>query len=410
MIPIQEKTAEYAAPDQYDAGQRLHTPEQNISARRFGELDAIRGIAALIVVFHHCLVVATSPDFHVRAGNFINRLGIEPRLWLELPPFRLLFAGHAAVGVFFVLSGFVLTLPILTKRQPSYARYLTKRFFRLYVPFAVAILFAALICSLIQPRPIAQLNDWFNASWSEPISIPLVLDHLAMTGRNISLDNPMWSLVFEVRISFVFPLLALGVLLKPRISMLVSIGLVTLLSLPEVRNWLNFSIVNEDGKTAVSALADTICLSLYFVIGILLAAHHEAITQSISRIRIWQKFGFWMLTLFLLEVPAQTPYFDLVFIPPGAGLLIVLCLSSPAAKRILSHSVLHWLGRVSYSLYLTHVIVLVSLVHLLFGKMPLLLILSLAFVLSLIVAELMCRLIELPAQRMGKRMARLNNK
>jgi len=67
--------------------------------RRFHELDAIRGLAALMVVFSHFVLIWQIP-------------------WRDEPGFlsflRYPFiTGHEAVMLFFLLSGFVLSLPYL---------------------------------------------------------------------------------------------------------------------------------------------------------------------------------------------------------------------------------------------------------------------------------------------------------
>lgn len=65
--------------------------------QRYPWLDAVRGLAAFIVVLSHTAAFVM----------FDNK-----ELWAtaQLPPFGLLFSGHQAVIVFFVLSGFALYL------------------------------------------------------------------------------------------------------------------------------------------------------------------------------------------------------------------------------------------------------------------------------------------------------------
>ncbi|MGH7001396.1 MAG: acyltransferase family protein, partial [Stellaceae bacterium] len=73
---------------------------------RLPSLDSLRGIAALTVVIHHTLT--TLPAFWaVYTGAPASRLA---RI-MAFSPLHLLWDGHQAVLVFFVLSGFVLSLP-----------------------------------------------------------------------------------------------------------------------------------------------------------------------------------------------------------------------------------------------------------------------------------------------------------
>ncbi len=78
--------------------------------RRFYELDSLRGVAALTVVFHHFSRICPERITHV----------------LIRTPLRLLIAGHQAVILFFLLSGFVLTLPYKKRNSLSYGPFLLK--------------------------------------------------------------------------------------------------------------------------------------------------------------------------------------------------------------------------------------------------------------------------------------------
>ena len=65
-----------------------------------------------------------------------------------------------------------------------------------------------------------------------------------------------------------------------------------------------------------------------------------------------------------------------------------------------------WLGRVSYSLYLTHTVVLLSLVHALHGIVGHEWIVLAVLPLSLVVAGLYWRAVENPSMKLGRYLAR----
>src|SRR5260370_27650821 len=87
--------------------------------RRFYGLDSLRGVAALTFVFHHFSRICSPSVVH-----FIDRT-----------PLRLLAAGHQAVSLFFLLSGFVLTLPYKKNGRLNYGPFLLKRICRIYLPY-----------------------------------------------------------------------------------------------------------------------------------------------------------------------------------------------------------------------------------------------------------------------------------
>jgi peptidoglycan/LPS O-acetylase OafA/YrhL len=84
------------------------------------------------------------------------------------------------------------------------------------VPFAVAIFASVLLSRLLAAWPAPGASDWFRfGTWHNPGSFGNVVRHLAMTGTETDLDNPMWSLIHELRISFIFPVLVFVVMRRP---------------------------------------------------------------------------------------------------------------------------------------------------------------------------------------------------
>jgi len=58
-------------------------------------------------------------------------------------------------------------------------------------------------------------SSWLNEPWSSPVTSGIVVSHLLMMGihwsRSVGLDTPIWSLIIEMRISIMFPVLVLYV-------------------------------------------------------------------------------------------------------------------------------------------------------------------------------------------------------
>ena len=165
-------------------------------SRHLPELDALRGVAAMVVLLNHFQAA------WLRTAH---------PAWLAhpayVPPLWLLLNGHASVILFFLLSGFVLSLPRLHGARPGYAVYVLRRICRIYLPYLAALLVSVAACSLFfRLRLDGRLLPEF---WPQRPDLASVLQHAAMLGRlNVwRYDGPAWSLVHEMRISLIFPLL-----------------------------------------------------------------------------------------------------------------------------------------------------------------------------------------------------------
>ena len=350
---------------------------------RIKSLDAVRGLAALMVVFHHCYLIA------------LGATG-EPDSWLAWTPLNMIVLGRPSVILFFILSGYVLTLPFLAEAQSGYGGYLIKRVCRIYLPFAVAIGLSALLFAAIAPQPIPALGPWFNlASWSEPLSLDLLARHLAMTGLpgDVTLDNVMWSLVYELRISLVFPLLVLLVRRYREKALIATLLIYGILDYACAHFGIHIPFYGLD--YGLSLLVTTYFVA-FFVLGIALAMWAEPIRRQIAR---WHKGT---IAIFWLAAITGLAQHSDVANGIGAALVIALVVQGGWAADLLNRPSLQWLGRVSCSLYLTHLLVLLAMVHLLDGIVPLWITLVAVPILSLGVAALMYRFVEAPSIALGR--------
>src|SRR3954454_3511925 len=134
--------------------------ESRGASARYTALDGLRGIAALVVVIHHSLLliaVLASPYFTGRSAAAAGTFA----WWLLYTPLHLVWEGTGAVYVFFVLSGFVLTLPALG-RGYDWLAYYPQRLIRLYLPVWGGVILAALTI-LVVPRTSTVSSTWLLA-------------------------------------------------------------------------------------------------------------------------------------------------------------------------------------------------------------------------------------------------------
>ena len=380
---------------------------------RIRVLDSVRGVAAVVVLIHHCLL--TQPDF---SDFFFSnwRTGVHSTFeWLMFnTPIRLIWDGSEAVILFYVLSGLVLALPWIDRRAPSYPSYVVKRVCRIYIPYCVAIAGAAVLNQLLQSRALAAgASEWLNAmTWNTPVTPASLVDHALMIGHHNQINGVIHTLIWEMRVSLVFPfMLVVIVRWRLRGALLVSALLALLIGLLQILFGGNSppldliqrsGAVGRLGKLALE-LQWTAYYALFFVIGSLVALNLRTFQAAISA-----RMSVVMLILGLLMVQAhwsqlQVPQDLLV----GIGAAIVICSTLPTGPihAVLSHRWTSWLGRISYSLYLVHVPILLTAVFLLRNWLPLPAILIPTAILCLPAGWAFHVLVAAPSARLGKMLA-----
>src|SRR3569623_1763721 len=120
---------------------------------RIRALDGLRGIAALVVVIHHALLIHPTRELQYEVGQRGPAMGTAQR-WFTSTPLHLVWAGGEAVLVFFVLSGLVLALPYLNGvRAPLWERYFARGIVRRFLPGFAAVFLAATALRMLLPHP-----------------------------------------------------------------------------------------------------------------------------------------------------------------------------------------------------------------------------------------------------------------
>jgi peptidoglycan/LPS O-acetylase OafA/YrhL len=170
-------------------------------AVRFRFLDGLRGWAALVVLLHHLFV----------DGLPANSLMADRTLWAKV----FFLNGTLAVSVFFVISGFSLSIRYLeTGDGRALGRVAAGRYLRLALPiFAIcAVTYVLLAAGLIppaaqRPSPLDQFLG-FTPTVDGLLSFSLLKVFVAYSGAE-SYDPPLWTMTYEFFGSFmVFALIA----------------------------------------------------------------------------------------------------------------------------------------------------------------------------------------------------------
>ncbi len=334
--------------------------EDRTSGRRILAFDALRGLAAVVVVLCHFRLAFSS----------------APPAWFVWP----LFAGRQAVTIFFVLSGYVLSLPYWNGTQLPYGRYLVRRFFRIYVPYVGAVLVAAALAWRFSNVSLP-LTPWFYETWHSPVTAILLLKHLGM-GGGATLNTAFWSLRYEVEMSLIFPFLCW---LIRRMGRLSGCGMALLVAL-----------AGSYGQIP------TLTYGSCFLLGALLARDRPKASEAYLCAPRYARAA-----LLIVSVAMFLSSYSFLSACGACGVL-VLCENS-RARGFFESAVPEYLGRVSFSMYLMHGTVLQLVLILCFGKMPAWELAAIFFASTLIVSHLFCLLVEESSTRLGRAITRSRN-
>ena len=357
------------------------------SAQRLSELDALRGIAAFLVLIQH-----------------LRYMGLDPRPFASPPlqqmadmlmngsPLRVLELGRSAVLFFFVLSGYVLTRALLRNGSPGLPAFAAQRTIRLMLPAAASVLLSAGLYAAVVTDPALLAGELRNNTlylWRATPELPdLVRASLLLhVGSNrVELNLVLWSLVHEWRLTLLLPLV---LLLRGRIWWLLTLGCVGM-AIGAMHH-----IGQENRIQLGREFQHTVTASLYFGLAVASGAA-LAMRGPVPSLERGQRIAGAIAAVALFGLASD------IAVYAASVLLIVLAQQPGAFQAALRRAPLLWLGRVSYSLYLVHVPLLVASVVLLHGTVPLWASLLLGAAVSLPAAEAMHRLVEAPSRDLAR--------
>lgn len=357
---------------------------------RIEHLDSLRGLASIIVVFSH-FFLAYGIDINFKAVTY--------------SPLHFFYDGFAAVTFFFVLSGFVLTLSLYKSKIFNLNSFYLKRVFRIMPSYLFVLVISVLFYRdfiIIQTKP--ESTNWINAFWAKPLDVNNFVKQmffiLPTDTANLVFQN--WTLNIEIIFSFILPFLYL-ILKKTNIYVFICFNLILLILFDVPIFIIHFSLgiilaLNKDLIVSQFIFYEKKYRILIFIITILLCTYRFTIPMYYYY--IFRKFNFLNNE-------------NLIWVLTGLGsfLILLYSLSFKQFSSFLSKSFFKLLGRLSYSIYLVHVIVLIYFVPKFINSLNefeiynkyLIWILSLFFLLALtiIFSFILTKLVELPIVKYG---------
>ena len=322
---------------------------------------------------------------------------------LDLTPLHIWWDGSAAVSMFFVLSGLVLSLKYFRLGHQADLNsfklmpYMTGRLFRIWLPYAVILLISAAFYWHTVNSPLLKTalppTEWIVNMWRNHALTPIAMlreSFLLSLPAMVVLLPQAWTLTIELVLSLLLPI---GLLLAKQGSL-----------------WLGlFSVI------AVFLLGVSPFL-LHFALGLLIARYYTVMANYLMPKPWLRRFILLVGLLFYTAISTTAHVFSETFMwivtGLGAGLIIIYTLSSHRTQGFLERPILRQLGKVSYSAYLIHMLILLCLTPYLLTRLELyssshLLLWLGAWLLTVISVQLLSLLsyyyIEIPSISLGRK-------
>jgi peptidoglycan/LPS O-acetylase OafA/YrhL len=375
------------------------------TANKISYLEGIRGLAALLVFFHH-FALAFYPAFFNHDPSASHLDGKEIAYGASV--LSVFSNGNFCVCIFFVLSGFVLSRKYFQTNAFSVLVSGTqRRFVRLYIPIAVTILLAFMLmqAGLFYNVPASALSHsewWLGNMWNFPDAWSRLWRSLVygtMFNGDSSFDTTLSSMSIEFYGSlFVFGFLALTHNTRNRFPMLIlSFLCFALIDKIYYATFifgmsLNYAEARRDGMNKLSV---TLWASLLLIAGLVLGSYPTN--------------GMVAGTCFENLPPAIIQNGAWAHIIGGYFLVLAFVLSN-VLQRIISFRVFIFLGYLSFALYLLHTLLIGSFSSYVFMKLSetmgynpaVMVVLLMTTLILLPLSWLMTKYVDVPGTRFSK--------
>ena len=314
---------------------------------RFNYLDnltSLRGITALLVAVYH----------------------FEDLMLRFIPQASSMFfsKSYMMVDIFFLMSGFIITHVYDPRFQqqiaaPDYKKFIIARFARIY-PMHLFVLLIVLISFVASGSPSSPIQNP-NAILSN-----LLLVHSFGIHNTFTWNVPSWSISAEWWCYVLFPFLIVFLNRMKGFAVGCLFGLSVLIYL-SIMYWL--PRVSENGLPLAVAVHD---LNVSFDYGFIRGL--AGFTSGMLLYKLYKtplsKGWFssdWLLAL-LITAAVLCMHFaapDILCVPLFAGIVICTACNDGIIHKILDGRVLKYLGDISYSIYMLHVVVIFTILEIL---------------------------------------------
>lgn len=282
--------------------------------KHYKSLDSLRGIACICV--------------------FLCHLSNEQ---VRYKTYNIFAAGNEAVILFFVLSGFVLTIAYDRMVKFNFLTYCKKRLFRIYPAYYFAIIFAA-------SSEIFRASS-FDKSFHFYVNTILLFPQTSIFNN---LDGPSWSLAYELIISIIILPIFWRIKIYQRMFLFISFSM--FMFAIYVGYFINPPY--RFGFPIPDKLIGIPYYSTFFLLGILLYEYRSYLSKYSNLLMLILSF------LLYFNFYLFFHYGSLALTALGSCGVIAVVISNHKLTTLLENRILLFYGKISYSFYILHAIVI----------------------------------------------------
>ncbi len=310
-----------------------------------GYLDGLRGICCLLVVIDHC-IVTFKPDLR---WTGLDGIGGLIRRIVQLSPLNIMYNGSVSVYIFFILSGYVLSIKYFKHKDSKIILDgVIKRIPRLMLPVLASMLFMYFVYSLsnIFLSSGHSVSAW-QYLYESLVLVPFTHDPLT--------NYPLWTISYELFGSLiVFCTLSLFGSFRYRMFAYLVIFLYFYVNVQYYYLFV-FGLFLCDLHSNGMLKLGVKTRILMFILGLFLT------TTPMPRDGVENYAGMFSYLKALSSLDYLQVYRTLAM--TGTMMLFTSLLGTRTAEITLSSKPLKFLGSISFPLYLTHVCILTTVYH-----------------------------------------------
>jgi peptidoglycan/LPS O-acetylase OafA/YrhL len=353
---------------------------------RFAFIHLLRGLAAMLVVWSHL------SGFWLLTTGKTSALQNMWQQWIAAPFHVFQNGGHLGVVLFFLISGYIITHTSLRENRRSFA---IKRVLRIWPPLIFATVVAGLFLLLAMSTGTGLLGVHGGSVWHW-LAGSVLLDGFLHSGFVLDVT---WTLIIEV-IFYAITFALLGVSRSnPLKSVWIMVGVWVGLTLVS----FNIGLISTTPNKVASMYVGFLVLGrvLYFWDRKIIAGFDAIVVGGLSAL-LYLLFAELSDPGFLLAPGGWVGYEPLVSY--AFALVIFVGMMRLAPKKVAQP--FRMLGDISYSLYLLHLPVGITVLNLLAQlNVPESVNSVIAILVSVGVSWGAYRLVEVPSQRLARRLA-----